>query len=122
MVPLTSHWPSAAASGNKPEQLGFLDEVSKDEHTLARHYGRSVKGRHAVKKGVFIRGRRFLAKGLLTIDGIVSNTVVEGSMTRHRFLEYLEHCVVCHTFIIIILSIHLPCPPSYLYAHLFQGI
>jgi hypothetical protein len=119
---LTSHWPSAAAGGNKPEQLGFLDKVSKDECTLARRYGWSVKGRHAVKKGVFIWGRRFLAEGLLTLDGMVSNTVVEGSMTRHWFLEYLEHCVVCHTFIIIILSIHLPCPPSYLYAHLFQGI
>lgn len=79
----------------RPEQLGFLDEVSKDERTLARRYGWSAKGKRAVKKGVFVRGRRFSAEGLLTINGMASNTVVEGSMTRHRFLEYLEHFVVC---------------------------
>ena len=31
----------------------------------------------------------------LTIDGMISNTVVEGSMTRDRFLHYLEFTVVC---------------------------
>jgi transposase len=77
-----------------PEQLGFLDEVSKDERTAFRARGRSRKGTCAVKKGVFVRGRRFSAEGLLTIDGMVSNTVVEGSMTRDMFLQYLEHSVV----------------------------
>ena len=77
-----------------PEQLGFLDEVSKDERTTARSRGRSRKGTRAVKKGVFVRGRRFSAEGLLTIDGMISNTVVEGSMTRAMFLHYLEFTVV----------------------------
>jgi transposase len=76
-----------------PEQLGFLDEVSKDERTSSRLLGRSMKGTRAVKKGVFIRGRCFSAEGLLTIDGMISNTVVEGSMTRVRFLQYLEFTV-----------------------------
>ena len=77
-----------------PEQLGFLDEVSKDERTFCRRRGRSRKGTHAVKKGVFVRGRCFSAEGLLTINGMVSNTVVKGSMIRARFLEYLEFDVV----------------------------
>jgi len=90
-----------------PEQLGFLDEVSKDERTLARSRGRSRKGTRAVKKGVFVRGRRFSAEGLLTIDGMISNTVVEGSMTRARFLHYLEFTVVCfHSHLVRFL--HLP--------------
>lgn len=79
-----------------PEQLGFLDEVSKDERTSARARGRSKKGTRAIKKGVFVRGCRFSATGLLTIDGMISNTVVEGSMTRDLFLEYLEFTVVCY--------------------------
>ncbi|KAF8221672.1 hypothetical protein L208DRAFT_1326538 [Tricholoma matsutake] len=78
----------------QPEQLGFLDEVSKDERTSGRRRGRSMKGLRAVKKGVFVHGRRFSAEGLLTVDGMVSNTVVEGSMTRAQFLEYLEHSVL----------------------------
>lgn len=77
-----------------PEQLGFLDEISKDERTSSRSRGRSRKGTRAVKKGVFVRGRRFSAEGLLTIDGMVANTVVEGSMTRDRFLQFLEFTVV----------------------------
>jgi len=64
-----------------PEQIGFLDEVSKDERTSSRRRGRSRKGTRAVKKGVFVRGRRFSAEGLLSIDGMISNTIVEGSMT-----------------------------------------
>jgi transposase len=78
-----------------PEQLGFLDEVSKDERTSFRKQGRSRKGTRAIQKGVFVRGRRFSAEGLLSLDGMISCTVVEGSMTRAKFLEYLEHSVVC---------------------------
>lgn len=82
----------------EPEQLGFLDEYSKDERTSSRRRGRSRKGTRAVKKGVFIRGRRFSVEGLLTLDGMVSNTVVEGSMTRVRFLQYLELEVVLYRY------------------------
>jgi len=57
----------------------------------------------AVKKGVFIRGHRFSAEGLLTIDGMVSNTVVEGSMTCTCFLQYLELEVVSYHYLSIIL-------------------
>jgi hypothetical protein len=39
-----------------PEQLGFLDEVSKDEHTSSWTCGRSHKGARAVMKGVFVCG------------------------------------------------------------------
>ena len=77
-----------------PEQLGFLDEVSKDERTAFRTRGRSRKGTRAVMKGVFVRGRCFSAEGLLSIDGMVANTVVEGSMTQALFIEYLEFTVV----------------------------
>jgi len=80
-----------------PEQLGFLDEVSKDERTAFRTRGRSRKGTRAVMKGVFVRGRRFSAEGLLSIDGMVANTVVEGSMTPTLFIEYLEFTVVFST-------------------------
>jgi hypothetical protein len=33
-----------------PEELGFLDEVSKDERSIGRHYGRARKGERAKKK------------------------------------------------------------------------
>lgn len=86
----------------RPEQLGFMDEVSKDERTTGRRYGRARRGRRAVKKQVFVRGRRTSTDALLTLDGILAGVVVEGSMTKDMFLEFLELqvvstyiCVVC---------------------------
>lgn len=77
-----------------PEQFGFMDEVSKDERTCWRRNGRAKKGEQASQKGVFVRGRRLSAEGLLTLDGMVASKVVEGSMTRELFLEFLEETVV----------------------------
>ncbi|EDR06639.1 uncharacterized protein LACBIDRAFT_328498 [Laccaria bicolor S238N-H82] len=57
-----------------PEQLGFLDEVSKDERTSSRAHG------------------------------MIASTVVEGSMTRDLFIEYLEFTVVFCSSIIYTLD------------------
>ena len=98
-----------------PEQLGFLDEVSKDERTSFRTRGRSLKGTRAVQKGVFVHVRRFSAEGLLSLDGMILCTVVEGSMNWARFLKYLEQSVVscspvilafCVTYFIRCLYVH----------------
>ena len=77
-----------------PDELGFIDETSKDERTIGRRYGRSKKGQRATKKQPFIRGRRISTEALLSLDGIVAARVVEGSMTKEMFLEWLEHNVV----------------------------
>ncbi|KAJ7462521.1 hypothetical protein FB451DRAFT_1341079 [Mycena latifolia] len=53
--------------------LGFLDETSKNERTLSRGYGRAKKGKRAQKK---------------------EKLVVEGSMKRADYLEFIEHEVV----------------------------
>ena len=39
-----------------PEELGFIDEVSKDEHMVGRHYGRSKRGTRAWKSQPFVCG------------------------------------------------------------------
>ena len=77
-----------------PDELGFLDEVHKDERTLNRGFGRSKKGRQAAKRAKFVRGRRTSTEALLTLDGIVACKAVEGSMTKELFLEWLEFSVV----------------------------
>ncbi|KAF9001463.1 hypothetical protein BDQ17DRAFT_1490565, partial [Cyathus striatus] len=50
-----------------PEEIGFIDETSKDEHTVRR-------------------------ANLLFM--VVACTVVESSMTKLMFLDWLEHDVV----------------------------
>jgi transposase len=78
----------------EPEELGFLDEVHKDERTLNRGYGRARKGRRAAKRVKFVRGRRTSTEALLSLDGVVACKSVEGSMTKELFLEWLEFNVV----------------------------
>ena len=65
------------------EELGFIDEVSKDERDLGRHYGWSI-----------VRGRQTSTVGVLTLDGFVAGTAVEGSLTKDVLLEWLEFDVV----------------------------
>jgi hypothetical protein len=82
----------------EPEELAFLDETSKNEKTAARTRGRARKGHRAIMKQRFVRGRRLSATGLLTIDGIVVSKVIEGSMTKDLYINFLEYEVVCAFF------------------------
>jgi hypothetical protein len=54
-----------------------------------------------MKKQLFIRGRCTSTEALLTLDGITACMVVEGSMTKEMFLEYLEFIVVCFLCLIL---------------------
>lgn len=45
-------------------------------------------------KQVIVQRRCVSAEALLTLDGIVAGTVVEGSMMKAIYLEYLELNVV----------------------------
>jgi hypothetical protein len=103
-----------------PEQLGFLDEVLKDKRTVFRTHGRFRKGTRAFMKGVFVHGHCFSAEGLLSIDGMIASTVVEGSMTRALFIEYLEFTVVCHK-VLPLLKTYLLYPRCH-YVHCFPEI
>jgi hypothetical protein len=76
------------------EELRFLDEMSKDDRMLSRHFGQLRKGRSAKKKQAFVRGRCTLIEALLTLDGIVVGTVVKRLMMKTGFLEYLKFNVV----------------------------
>jgi hypothetical protein len=74
--------------------LGFLDETSKNDSTYSRGYGQAKKGSHAKMKEEFVRGARLTATGLLTVDGMLANRVVEGSMKHPDYLNFIEHKVV----------------------------
>ena len=76
-------------------EIGFIDEVSKDERTFGRYYGRLSRGKRAHAHQPFVRGRRLSLEALLTLDGIVACTAVEGS-DQHETL--LNICVVVPHF------------------------
>ncbi|KAH6905922.1 hypothetical protein BKA70DRAFT_1107109 [Coprinopsis sp. MPI-PUGE-AT-0042] len=72
-----------------------MDEVSKDERTGWRAQGRAPRGHRAEMKGVFIRGKRLSAEGLLTMDGMLANTVLYGAFSKDWFHGHLVNVVVC---------------------------
>ncbi|GBC10608.1 hypothetical protein RclHR1_09770011 [Rhizophagus clarus] len=73
----------------KPEQLIFMDETSKDECTLSRGYGYSLKNTFATKKNVFVRGVQYTILPALLLQGIIAVDIMEGSYTKKRFKEFI---------------------------------
>ena len=84
----------AHISQYEPEEVGFLDETAKNDKTAAQANGHAKKGHRATMKQRFVHGTHLSATVLLTVDGIVASTVVEGSMNREMYLEFLEYHVV----------------------------
>jgi len=74
-----------------PDEMIWMDETLKDERTAIRRYGRSKKSLHASMKGVFVRGRRLTAVAAMSIDGIITGHVVEGSLCHADFLTFCQN-------------------------------
>jgi transposase len=85
----------------QPDELCFIDEMSRDARSIGRRYGRSRRNCYAARKQPFVRGRRTTTCSCLTLDGISATTVVEGSMTRELFLEFLEQKVVSPSSVLL---------------------
>jgi hypothetical protein len=80
---------------SNPDMLMFGDEASKDERTSARRRGWSECGSRCVQRKCFVRGCHFSILPILTLDGIVTYDIIEGSVTGERFLQFLRELVVC---------------------------
>ena len=78
----------------QPEQLIFIDESAKDEHTLCRQYGYSQRNQAAIKKVVFLRGKRYTILPALSLDGIIALDIMEGSCNKERFRNFILSRVV----------------------------
>jgi transposase len=71
--------------------LMCIDEVSKDDRTYARLWGRSRTGTRVEHHAPFVRKHRFSMVAVLALDeGIVAAKVVEGSFVQKTFVEYLR--------------------------------
>ena len=79
-------------------QLVFVDETSKDDRTIYRHYGRSIAGTRATVRANFVRGDRFSMVAALSLDGYEAVRVVPGSVDGEEFLDYIVNDVVRSMF------------------------
>jgi len=80
-----------------PNYLLSIDEVSKDDHTYTRLWGRAPIGKRVEQHDPFVRRCRYSMIAALALDeGIIASRVVEGSLRHDTFLEYLRDDVVCN--------------------------
>jgi hypothetical protein len=76
-----------------------LDEAAKDERSLSRIYGYSLRNTHAEKKVVFVRDKRYTILPALTLQGFIAIDILEGSCTKERFKNFVISDVVKLIFI-----------------------
>lgn len=77
-----------------PRMLMFVDESSKDECMQHRPNGWSAIGMRCESSRCFIRRKRYSIIPVLTLDGIITHDIVQGSVTSARFVQFLEELVV----------------------------
>jgi transposase len=80
------------------EQLVFLDESSKDDHTTLPRYGQSLSGQSPFDSVRLNRGIRYSVLPALTIDGYMTVQVVEGSIDGTEFYDFIVNDVASILF------------------------
>jgi transposase len=86
-----------------------IDEVSKDDQTYARLWGRAAVGARVEVHQPFVRKRRLSMCAAMVLDeGIVALRVLEGSFTHETFLKYLWDDVVSWLLSFLILCLNIP--------------
>ena len=71
-----------------------IDESSKDERTLARHYGRSPNGQRAELSNPFVHGERYSLLAAMSTQGYIATRIVPGSVNAFEFFEFIVEDVV----------------------------
>lgn len=84
-----------AENGDIPASyIVWLDEASVDDRTNQRSMGWAALGRACVRRATFLRGQRFSVLPALTSTGIIALDIFEGSVTKERFINFLEKDLV----------------------------
>ena len=77
-----------------PSMLMFADESAVDRRATARKRGWAPLSSRCVQRHCFVRGQRYSLVPILTLDGLVTFKIFEGSVTSERFVEFLKEFVV----------------------------
>jgi transposase len=77
-----------------PEMLMFVDEAARNKKTSGRKMGWSLVGTRCIQRRCFVHGQRYSILPILTLDGIITHDVIEGSVTTETFVTFLRELVV----------------------------
>lgn len=70
--------------------LIFIDESGHDKRKSIRKFGYSIRGVRPVDRRLLIRGIRYSAIPIMTIDGLHDVMIAEGTINGERFEHFVE--------------------------------
>ena len=76
------------------EEFVTVDESSKNEHDVARRYGRAASGHEADLIDPFVCGVRYSLVAAMSTNGYIATQVVEGSYDSFSFFDFIVEDVV----------------------------
>ena len=79
-----------------PSMFMFADESAVDQQATAQKQGWAPLTSCCVQRQCFIRGQRYSLLPILTLDGLITFKIFEGSVTSEQFVDFLKKFVVCH--------------------------
>ena len=74
--------------------LVMADKTSKNDLTLAHHFGRALAGERAAFTDVFTRGQQYSLAAAISQRGYIAAKVVPGSFNSFNFFEFVAEQVV----------------------------
>ena len=91
---LCATWQIAMAQYD-PQQVVFIDEAGVDDQTNFHKNGWAPLGQACMCCTSFLRGQKYSILPGLSVDGIITLDIFEGSVNREHFLMFLHNHLVC---------------------------
>ena len=77
-----------------PKMFVWLDETGCDRRNTLRKYGYSLRGIPVSDHRLLIRGKRYSAIPVMSIDSIHDVYITEGTINGEKFAEYVQNCLL----------------------------
>jgi hypothetical protein len=83
----------------KPGKIVCIDEAGVDDHTNICRSGWAALGQACVRRTSFLQGQKYSILPALSLDGILTLDIFEGSVNQECFIQFLQNSLVIFTFI-----------------------
>jgi len=85
-------------SAYETNQLVFVDETHSNRRSLERKYGWALRGQKPMKRGVYLRGKKYSSVAAMCSQGLLSYHTRRGAFNSVSFTEFIETFVVPEMF------------------------
>ncbi|KAJ2927230.1 hypothetical protein H1R20_g9862, partial [Candolleomyces eurysporus] len=77
-----------------PHQLMFVDEAARNQRTSNQTRGWALRGNKCIQRRYFVWGQRYSILPILTVEGIITQDIIHGSVTSQLFVQFLKDQVI----------------------------